>query len=196
MAINNFAAFAHQFTKLNDGRYIRGIANRIVAPPAKKFNKHIINFLTEKDYPLNQGNGPQSDSERIDPIYDMTPTQRLWGTFTLAGSQMTPVITARRGDINVVFRNAAPHAGYFFEKTKRHEIEPKDKPLVYWYDTQYLPWDRAHRGGPKKRMVPVDHPGTMAYKVFIERIFEESHEKSFSDAVLNMLRTMVHGLRK
>jgi hypothetical protein len=213
MSLNNFNELIDAIKDL-DSSNTRKAVQRKYRPVAKDFNKHIITFLQNKDYPLRQGQivNPITNN-RIDPIYGKTPTERLHG-ITLAEAQKNPSIRKITKVINdqskirgqktsarVSFNNEAPHAEWFFEETRPHTITPGENPLAFWAgfkNGQGVPWHPAKTlwNGAYTTVNPVNHPGTQAYHPLITAIFEQQYQGKFSNLLTSVTDTITQKLSR
>lgn len=202
MVINNFRDLIKKIESIDSETFRKETAKQL-KQPARRFNRHIINFLQEKNYPLRKGIISQPITKnRIDPIYGRTPTQRLHG-MTLAEGQLQPRFYKRKKrnthtNVRILFTNKAEHANLFFEETKPHTIPANnEKGLVFWVGFSNgvgVPWHPPYVGnipGPRIMDIDVSHPGTLAYNRYINEIFEQHYEKPFSDTLTSISNAVI-----
>lgn len=135
-----------------------------------EYHEFIVDWIKNRRYPLRRGTLPPNK-------FRDRSTGQLWR------SQQKPRVERSDGRIQLYFENTAPHAGYFFEETRRdYKIPTNPSVLKFIWGT---PWNSLDDKPPGERIfTSVTHPGTMAYRLLLERIFDREYKNRMSEVLL------------
>ena len=181
MAVKNkFPVLIKTIEDIQSGKTGLKIFREELNIPAQSFNKHIVDWLKNKKYPLRKGLLTNQTDVRIDELYGQTPTKRLHpGSLPLWQAQRYRIRKVRnQWSLNIIFENLAEHAPLFFDEVKPHGPIVNNDPtkrLKFWSGTP-LPWMPANVRGWSKTsgaFFPwrVDHPGHESYANLVIQLF-------------------------
>lgn len=176
---------------IQGGRIGLKIYREELTPPAQQFNRHIVDWLKNKKYPLRKGQLTNQTDVRVDELYGQTPTQRLHpGELPLWQAQRFRIRKIRGiMSLRIIFENLAEHAPLFFEEIEPHGPIVHSTPgnrLKFWSGDP-LPWMppkvRGWTDTPGSFFpMQVDHPGHMAYWRLVAELFN-NYKGVFTKAI-------------
>lgn len=204
MTVNRLPVLIRTIEDIESGKSGLRIFREEFTPPAKAFHTHIVNWLQGKNYPLRAGSISNATSNRVDDVYDQTPTERLHpGSPALWAAQRFRIRKIRGVmSLRVIFENLAEHAKYFFNEAKAHPIAHSDPTKRLQFSSGVpLPWHPAKvRGWPFTSGVffpkKVEHPGHMDYGQLVKEIFSTNYKNMFIAARRRGAKRISTGIRK